>query len=111
MVDFVAIGHLTIDQTPRGSRPGGAAYYAAITAHRQGLRVGLLTSFGPDFPRDALPSDVSVVNVPSSRTTTFKSRGPFLVAYDVRTAGPYQAAPSLAQRPQASQRSCGPCAR
>ena len=71
-MDFVAIGHLTIDQTPRGPRPGGAAYYAAITAHRQGLRVGLLTSFGPDFPRDALPPDLSVVNVPSPRTTVFK---------------------------------------
>ena len=71
-MDFVAVGHLTIDQTPRGPRPGGAAYYAAITAHRQGLRVGLLTSFGPDFPRHALPDDVSVVNVPSERTTIFK---------------------------------------
>jgi sugar/nucleoside kinase (ribokinase family) len=70
-VDFVAVGHLTIDQTPRGPRPGGAAYYAAITAHRQGLRVGLLTSFGPDFPRDALPADIRVVNVPSERTTVF----------------------------------------
>ena len=71
-MDFVAVGHLTIDQTPRGPRPGGAAYYAAITAHRQGLRVGLLTSFGPDFPRDALPPDIEVINVPSPRTTIFK---------------------------------------
>jgi sugar/nucleoside kinase (ribokinase family) len=70
-VDFVAVGHLTIDQTPRGPRPGGAAYYAAITAHRQGLQVGLLTSFGPDFPRDALPADISVINVPATRTTIF----------------------------------------
>jgi sugar/nucleoside kinase (ribokinase family) len=73
-VDVVAVGHLTIDQTPRGPRPGGAAYYAAITAHRQGLRVGLLTSFGPDFPRDALPADIRVVNVPSERTTVFTIR-------------------------------------
>jgi len=68
----VAVGHVTLDQTSRGIRPGGAAYYAAITAHRQGLRVGLLTSFGPDFPSDALPSGVAVVNVPSERTTTFR---------------------------------------
>ena len=71
-VDFVAVGHVTLDQTPRGSRPGGAAYYAAITAHRLGLRVGLLTSYGPDFPREALPADISVANVPSERTTTFR---------------------------------------
>src|SRR6185295_2956013 len=77
-VDFVAIGHVTLDQTPRGTRPGGAAYYTAMTAHRLGLRVGLLTSFGPDFPRDAIPAGIDVVTVPSERTTTFRisSGGP-----------------------------------
>ncbi len=71
-VDFVAIGHVTLDQTSRGTRPGGAAYYTAMTAHRLGLRVGLLTSFGPDFPRGAIPADIDVLNVPSERTTTFR---------------------------------------
>jgi len=71
-VDVVVIGHVTLDQTPRGLRPGGAAYYAAVTAHRQGLRVGVLTSFGPDFPREALPRGIEVVTVPSTRTTTFR---------------------------------------
>jgi 1D-myo-inositol 3-kinase len=71
-VDFVAIGHVTLDQTPRGTRPGGAAYYTAMTAHRLGLRVGLLTSFGPDFPRDAIPAGIDVVAVPAGRTTTFR---------------------------------------
>ncbi|HTG13415.1 MAG TPA: PfkB family carbohydrate kinase [Candidatus Eisenbacteria bacterium] len=71
-MDFVAIGHVTLDQTPRGTRPGGAAYYTAMTAHRLGLRVGLLTSFGPDFPREAVPADIEVVNVPAERTTTFR---------------------------------------
>src|SRR5258705_12509578 len=71
-VDFVAIGHVTLDQTPRGTRPGGAAYYTAVTAHRLGLRVGLLTSFGPDFPREAIPAGIEVVNVPAERTTTFR---------------------------------------
>jgi sugar/nucleoside kinase (ribokinase family) len=71
-VDFVTIGHVTLDQTARGTRPGGAAYYTAMTAHRLGLRVGLLTSFGPDFPRDALPAGIEVVNVPAERTTTFR---------------------------------------
>ena len=70
-VDFVAVGHVTLDQTRSGTRPGGAAYYAVLTAHRLGLRAGLVTSFGPDFPADALPSGVAVVNVPSERTTVF----------------------------------------
>jgi sugar/nucleoside kinase (ribokinase family) len=71
-VDFVAIGHLTLDQTARGTRPGGAAYYTAMTAHRLGLRVGLLTSFGPDFPREAIPAGIEVVNIAAERTTTFR---------------------------------------
>jgi hypothetical protein len=71
-LEFVAVGHVTLDETPRGTRPGGAAYYAALTARRLGLRVGLLTSFGSDFPRDALPPDIEVVCIPSERTTTFR---------------------------------------
>ena len=52
------VGHLTLDVTASGTRPGGAAYYAALTAHRLGLRVGLLTSFGEDNPADALPGGI-----------------------------------------------------
>jgi 1D-myo-inositol 3-kinase len=70
-VDLVAIGHLTIDQTSVGLRPGGAAYYAAITAWRLGLEVGVLTSYGPDFPADVLPPEIRIVNIPSDRTTVF----------------------------------------
>jgi sugar/nucleoside kinase (ribokinase family) len=71
-VDFVAIGHLTLDRTSGGVRPGGAAYYAAMTARRLGLQVALLTSSGPDLPADALPSDIELVKVPSDRTTVFE---------------------------------------
>jgi sugar/nucleoside kinase (ribokinase family) len=70
-VDFVAVGHVTLDHTMSGTRPGGAAYYAALTAHRLGLSVGLVTSFGPDFPFRELPNDIEVVNVPTERTTVF----------------------------------------
>src|SRR5712692_9697362 len=70
-LDFVAVGHVTIDQTASGTRPGGAAYYAVLTAQRLGLRAGLVTSFGSDFPENALAPDVEIVNVPSERTTTF----------------------------------------
>jgi sugar/nucleoside kinase (ribokinase family) len=71
-VDFVAVGHVTLDHTQSGTRPGGAAYYAALTAHRLGLSVGLVTSFGPDFPSGELPGDIDVVNVPTERTTVFR---------------------------------------
>ncbi|HET8576311.1 MAG TPA: PfkB family carbohydrate kinase [Methylomirabilota bacterium] len=70
--DFVAVGHLTLDRTPGGVRPGGAAFYAAVTAHRLGLRVGVLTSFGSDFSTGALPAGVEVVNVSADHTTIYE---------------------------------------
>lgn len=69
--DFVAVGHLTVDELPAGLRPGGSVLYAGLMAHRQGLRVGLVTSYGPDFPRDVLPPEIEVVAVPAPATTRF----------------------------------------
>jgi sugar/nucleoside kinase (ribokinase family) len=73
--DLVVAGHVTLDMTPGGTRPGGAAYYAALAAHRLGLRVGLLTSFSDDFPAGAIPSDILVAKADSPRTTTFELAG------------------------------------
>jgi len=69
--DFVAVGHVTVDELPGGLRPGGSVLYAGLMAHRQGLRVGLLTSYGPDFPRGVLPPEIEVVAVPAPATTRF----------------------------------------
>lgn len=70
--EFVAVGHLTLDTAEDGrTRPGGAALYAGLLAWRLGLRVGLLTSFGPDFPPEVIPPDVEVVSLPAPATTTF----------------------------------------
>lgn len=73
--DLVVAGHVTLDVTSSGSRPGGAAYYAALAAHRLGLRVGLLTSFGDDFLAEAIPSDIALAKVTSPQTTTFTLSG------------------------------------
>ncbi len=69
---FVAVGHVTLDHFGQDVRPGGTALYAALTAHRLGCSVGLLTSFGPDFPRGLFPPDLDVANVPSPKTTMFR---------------------------------------
>lgn len=73
--DLVVAGHVTLDVTSSGTRPGGAAYYAALAARRLGLRVGLLTSFGDDFPADAIPSDIALARVQGAQTTTFTLAG------------------------------------
>jgi sugar/nucleoside kinase (ribokinase family) len=63
---------VTLDRFGDVVRPGGAALYAAITAHRLGLTVGLLTSHADDFPLEAVPSQIEVVTVPASETTSFE---------------------------------------
>jgi 1D-myo-inositol 3-kinase len=71
--EFVTIGHVTLDRFEDGSvRPGGAALYAAITAHRLGRTVGLLTSHADEFPLDLLPPRIEVVTVPAAATTVFE---------------------------------------
>jgi 1D-myo-inositol 3-kinase len=72
--DFVAIGHVTLDHIGEATRPGGSALYAAITAHRLGLSVGLLTSHGDDFPLDVIPPKIEVVSVRAADTTHFEHR-------------------------------------
>src|SRR5437867_12273846 len=70
--DFVAIGHVTLDRFGDAVRPGGAALYAAITAHRLGLSVGVLTSHADDFPIELLPPQIEVVGLPAQDSTTFE---------------------------------------
>ena len=72
--DFVAIGHVTLDRIGEATRPGGAALFAAVTAHRLGLSVGLLTSHGDDFPLDLIPSRIEVVSIPAADTSRFEHR-------------------------------------
>ncbi len=70
--DFVAIGHVTLDRFVDVVRPGGAALYAAVAAHRLGLSAGILTSHADDFPLELIPPRIEVVSVPAAATTTFE---------------------------------------
>jgi sugar/nucleoside kinase (ribokinase family) len=74
--DFVAIGHVTLDRFGDDVRPGGAAFYSAVTAHRLGLSVGILTSHATDFPLDAIPSRIEVVSLEAPATTVFAYETP-----------------------------------
>jgi sugar/nucleoside kinase (ribokinase family) len=72
--DFVAVGHVTLDHFGEVVRPGGAALYAAVAAHRLGLSAAILTSYGPDFPLDAVPSQIEVVGLEAPATLAFEHR-------------------------------------
>src|SRR3989442_7201241 len=70
--DFVAVGHVTLDHFGDDVRPGGAALFAAVTAHRLGLTAGIPTSHRDDFPLDLLPPQIEVGTVHAPHTTVFQ---------------------------------------
>jgi 1D-myo-inositol 3-kinase len=72
--EFVAIGHVTLDHFGDVMRPGGAALYAAITAHRLGLSAAILTSHASEFPIDDVPTQIEVVGLDAGETTAFEHR-------------------------------------
>mgnify|MGYP001562631255 CR=1 FL=1 len=71
-VDYLVIGHLSLDTTPEGLAPGGTAAYASLTAQALGLRVGLVTSTGPGCDVSLLDG-LQLRNVPAQATTAFEN--------------------------------------
>lgn len=71
-VDYLVIGHVAHDLTPDGSRLGGTAAYAALTARAFGQRVGVVTASGPETPLDAL-SGIPIASIESSHSTTYEN--------------------------------------
>ncbi len=70
-LDFVAIGHITIDHLSGRRRLGGAAAFASLTAARLGLRAGVVTSAGPGFPYWDSLRGVEIHLQSAARTTEF----------------------------------------
>jgi hypothetical protein len=71
-IDYLVIGHITVDQTPTGPRLGGTVSYSALTAHSLGLRVGIVTSWAEDIPLGLL-ADIPVVNFRTEESTRFEN--------------------------------------
>ena len=71
-VDYLLIGHLTVDLTSSGPRLGGTAAYSALAARALGLRVGIVTSGAEDLPLAPL-ADFPIVRIPAEHSTTFEN--------------------------------------
>lgn len=71
-VDYLVIGHLTIDQTPWGPRLGGTAAYSGRMAQALGLRVGVVTSWGSEVSLAPL-AGIPVASFPTERSTVFQN--------------------------------------
>lgn len=71
-IDYLVIGHITVDITQNGLRLGGTGAYAAMTAHALGLKVGIVTSRGSEVPLGPLGA-LPVINFPVDQSTTFEN--------------------------------------
>ncbi|MCX6078840.1 MAG: PfkB family carbohydrate kinase [Chloroflexi bacterium] len=71
-VDYLVIGHITVDLSPSGPVLGGSAAYAALTARALGLRVGVVTVRGNELPLTELDG-IPVVSGESDHSTTFEN--------------------------------------
>ncbi len=71
-LDYLMVGHLTIDRIPGGNTLGGTALYSALTARALGLTVAILTSWGEELDFGIL-NKFELKNIKTSRSTTFEN--------------------------------------
>lgn len=68
-IEFLAIGHVTIDIVDGERRLGGAASYAALAARHLGVSTALLTAAGSDFPYWDRFGSIFTKSIASTHTT------------------------------------------
>ena len=71
--DFVVVGHVVRDVAPGGYELGGTVTFAAVQAHRLGLRVGVVTRAPADFDPAETLGFAEVACGPSEAWTTFEN--------------------------------------
>jgi hypothetical protein len=72
IIDYLAVGHITVDQTVDGPRLGGSVAYAALTAQTLGLRAGIVTAWAEEVEIGPL-ADIPIINLGAERSTTFEN--------------------------------------
>lgn len=71
-IDYLVVGHITLDITPEGKRLGGTATYAALTARALGFRVGVVTAYAGELPLDDFEG-VAIYNYACEQSTAFEN--------------------------------------
>jgi sugar/nucleoside kinase (ribokinase family) len=72
-IDYLVIGHVSLDRTADGPVIGGTAAYSALTAKVLGCRSAIVTRFAEADRMEAWLSDAAVYNISSPATTTFEN--------------------------------------
>ncbi len=73
LIDYLVVGHVTLDITPDGPVAGGTATFSSRVAHALGCRTAVFTSAAEDFDLDHTFPEIEVFRVPSRETTTFEN--------------------------------------
>lgn len=71
-VDYLVIGHVARDLTPKGPQLGGTVAYAALTARALGMRVGVVTAAGAGESLEVLEG-IPVISIESETSTTYEN--------------------------------------
>jgi sugar/nucleoside kinase (ribokinase family) len=71
-IDYLMIGHITLDKTPDGPRLGGTTTFSSLMARALGLRVGIVTSWGTEISLGPL-ADIPIINLSAEHSTTFEN--------------------------------------
>jgi len=71
-IDYLMIGHITLDKTPDGPRLGGTTTFSSLMARAFSLRVGIVTSWGAELPLGPL-AGIPMINLPAEHSTTFEN--------------------------------------
>lgn len=72
ILDYLIIGHIAQDITPKGIMLGGTVSYSALTAKALGLNVGAVTAYADGAVLDGLET-IAVHRIRSERSTTFEN--------------------------------------
>ena len=72
-IDYLVIGHISLDDTKHGFRLGGTAAYAALTVSALGLRAGIVTSWGEEVDVQEF-RNLPIHNIHSTKSTVFENR-------------------------------------
>lgn len=115
-IDYLAVGHVTLDRQPDGSvLPGGTVLYGAVLAARMGLRSKVVTSGNPvelEAPLRPYRHEIDVELQLTAATTTFTNRGVGSARRQVvnQWAGPIDLSPAREQLARARIVHLGPVA-
>jgi sugar/nucleoside kinase (ribokinase family) len=72
-IDYLVIGHITQDITPKGNLVGGTVSYSGRVAQALGYQTAVLTSCQPTFTGLDQLTGLTVEVIPSAHTSTFEN--------------------------------------